>query len=341
MIQYPKLTHLTLPSVEGAFGSLNIIRDPPKSIVTRYIPKVGDTSEITEWIDGSGDRACEAITQYPRGVNPMVDVDYGNSGSNGGAVRYRYGNSDQGMFSWNNSQTYLPYRIMDGGAFRPPITPPQDLLPLSRLPKWPTQHTTNPGASDRVISNLSQCKVDLRAVREQLIQVCAPPRALFNIETPASEPVEVKRMINDHKTQQVNTNIKLQKQYQVGLNQEPDRGVNRDKRYSTIPSKAFKNIQPCSLRDAAGGNQPLPIKKDYLTSMCTTNVSGVEQSSRIHTDKISEHRNLPIASAFANPCRPGIDINDRISARTYTHLPERRSRGSFVNSGTQVSADVR
>ena len=60
MIQYPKTTGLTLPSVEGGFGTLNILRDPPKSIHTTYKPKVGDTSKISEWIGGSDDRICEA-----------------------------------------------------------------------------------------------------------------------------------------------------------------------------------------------------------------------------------------------------------------------------------------
>ena len=59
---------------------MNILRDPPKSIMTRRIDKVGETSSITELIDGSGNRACEAISLYSRGINPFVSVDYGNAG---------------------------------------------------------------------------------------------------------------------------------------------------------------------------------------------------------------------------------------------------------------------
>ena len=42
---------VTLPSVEAGLGSMNILRDPPKSIMTRRIDKVGETSSITEMID--------------------------------------------------------------------------------------------------------------------------------------------------------------------------------------------------------------------------------------------------------------------------------------------------
>ena len=49
-ISYSGLTNygkLTLPSVVGGLGSMNILRDPPKSLMTRRIDKVGDTSAIT------------------------------------------------------------------------------------------------------------------------------------------------------------------------------------------------------------------------------------------------------------------------------------------------------
>ena len=57
MIQYPKQTHVTLPSVES-WGTNDepIQRDPPKSLWTRKIDKVSETQEITRMIgEGSGD----------------------------------------------------------------------------------------------------------------------------------------------------------------------------------------------------------------------------------------------------------------------------------------------
>lgn len=131
--QAPKWTHVTLPSVE----QVNILRDPPKSITTRRINKVQDDNTITNLIDGSGDRVCESIRVYPRGTNPMVEVSYDNYANNAGIGGNR-----------SNRQAYLPYRIMDGGAFRAPIIAPADLLPLSRQPRVHTFATANPGLVD-------------------------------------------------------------------------------------------------------------------------------------------------------------------------------------------------
>lgn len=86
MFQYPKNNHITLPSVEGGFGTMNILRDPPKAIWTRYKPKVGQTSEITSQIGCAGDRVSEIIKPFARGINPMVSVDYSNYGTNGGQM---------------------------------------------------------------------------------------------------------------------------------------------------------------------------------------------------------------------------------------------------------------
>ena len=77
----------TLPSVESWGTNMNILKDPPKSIHTRRIDKVGDTQEITIDIDGAGDRICEMINVYGRGINQMVGVNYGNNGTNGGQNR--------------------------------------------------------------------------------------------------------------------------------------------------------------------------------------------------------------------------------------------------------------
>ena len=62
MIQYPKNKHITLPSIEGGFGSMNILKDPPKAIYTRFKPKVGDTSNLNEAIDASGDRGYQSVS---------------------------------------------------------------------------------------------------------------------------------------------------------------------------------------------------------------------------------------------------------------------------------------
>ena len=70
MIQYPKQEHVTLPSVESWGTNMNILRDPPKAVWTRRIDKVSQTQEITRLIgEDNGDRICEMIKVYPRGIN--------------------------------------------------------------------------------------------------------------------------------------------------------------------------------------------------------------------------------------------------------------------------------
>lgn len=111
---------ISLPTVEGGWnGNRNIIRDPPKSITTRKIDKVGSTSAITEEIDASANRIFESISYYAKGVNPAVSVSYSNA------------NGSNNMSS-GSSEAFLPYRIMKDGAFRPPVFRQEDLLPLSR-----------------------------------------------------------------------------------------------------------------------------------------------------------------------------------------------------------------
>ena len=131
-LSYSGLTNhgkVTLPSVESWGTNMNILRDPPKSVHTRKIDKVGQTSNITSMIDDSTDRASEAIMVYARGVNPSVSVSYNNVGNNGGQ-------SSGALAGLNNTQAAkLPYPIMRDGVFRPPVLKQEQLLPLSRQPR--------------------------------------------------------------------------------------------------------------------------------------------------------------------------------------------------------------
>ena len=130
---------VTLPSVESWGTNMNILRDPPKSIMTRRIDKVGDTSSLTQEIDESWDRAKENILIYPRGVNPMVSVSYQNyGGSNGGANQAGHLTGLNNSFSTlRNSSTQAKSMspIMEQGAYRPPVFTQEQLLPLSRQPR--------------------------------------------------------------------------------------------------------------------------------------------------------------------------------------------------------------
>lgn len=181
---------ITLPSVDTWGTNMNILRDPPKSYHTRRIDKVGETSSITEMIDDSGNRACEAIQVYARGVNPFVSVSYGNEGNNGGQM------SGGIVPAIQTNSAKLPYSVMKDGAFRPPVLMQEDLLPLSRMPRNWTSAFSQPGFAD-FSRKMRTCGTaeQTREVKNNTLKSFIRPTAKYQIETPISEPFEVKYMI--------------------------------------------------------------------------------------------------------------------------------------------------
>jgi hypothetical protein len=189
---------VTLPSVDSWGTNMNILRDPPKSIQTRqHNNHILMTSEITQMIQDSGDRMNEAIQVYARGVNPMVDVSYDNYGNNGGQRR---GNKNSAGLVDNSSnsgkQSYLPYRIMNGGAFRPPARDQRELLPLSRLPRAWTSSYTQPGFAD-FSKKLQTPSLNEKGTKksEDVLRWSIRPTSTYKIEAPLVETYEVKNVI--------------------------------------------------------------------------------------------------------------------------------------------------
>jgi len=124
----------TFGSVEGWNMDHSVVREPPKSGVCRRIDKVSDTNEYLLRVAEGEDRFNDAIQLYPRGINHAVGVNYSNSGA--------------GQTSFHHRQSYLPYRVNREGAFRPPIVPLADRLPLSRQPRVFTEIPANPTQVD-------------------------------------------------------------------------------------------------------------------------------------------------------------------------------------------------
>lgn len=180
----------TLPSVESWGSNNNILRDPPRSITTRRLDKVSETSMTTEDIDMSGERIAESISVYPRGVNVMVGVSFNNGGLNGGQ-----GSGQQSFYG--SQQTKLPYRIMRDGAFRPPLLTAKDLLPLSRLPRNKTKIDPiayTPNFQKRLVCQ-GQAQ-DYRSVKNETIQVQATAPKIQYIRKPTE--ISVQQNIQPH-----------------------------------------------------------------------------------------------------------------------------------------------
>lgn len=335
MIQYPKNVHVTLPSVDGFLSNLNILRDPPKSIHTRYIEKVGVTSKITEQLAAESDRFCENILPFARGVNPMVDVSYTNYGTNGGQYRNQVGTHQEGMIQ-TQSQSSLPYKVMVGGAFRPPIIGPRELLPLSRLPRIATTQTSNPGSKllSNQITQSMQCRPDMKTIRSELLNVCTASQRSFNIETPHSRPYDVKYSIQARPIGSIGTNISTNtRDGTLKQNALPHKEI-QNKTYSSVSSNAFKNVQTPITQ--LKGNQPITVKSNLLKGSYTTNASHAGETNSSQKYKELE-RNIPMGSVSTNACNTRVNLDNENVVREYTYLPSRKPRGSYSNGGAQPS----
>ena len=64
----------SLPSVESWNTNNNIVRDPPRSFMTRRKTKVSDTSEILATLAESDDRFCKDINTSHEVITERPDV---------------------------------------------------------------------------------------------------------------------------------------------------------------------------------------------------------------------------------------------------------------------------
>ena len=257
---------VTLPSTDTWGSDMNIIKDPPKSITTRRINKVSDTSSITTMIDESTDRACEAINLYARGVNPMVSVSYSNTsgGMNGNVT--------------NNSasaQAYLPYRIMDRGAFRPPILTQTDLLPLSRLPRNITSIQTQPAFID--FSKKLECPRDkMRQVKIDMLKVFSNPTAVYTTggELGAKKTYDVKNTIQNPIKVKANSGV---------------RTLDINRQYAGLPTKELYNKVNYSVKVNTGTNNNI---KYGINKINTDRYTQDILAGDIKTNKIGKSNQL-------------------------------------------------
>lgn len=210
MISYSALTSYgkaTLPSVEVWNGNFDIVKDPPSGIHTRRIIKVGENNDLLNWNEDSGSRINEMISVYARGNNPMVSVQYSNHGNTGSGLM----GVDGGTSGSNMSNTMtaggggkLPYRIMNEGAFRPPILRQEDLLPLSRMPRSCTSITSKRCRVDQTKKIQPDVVEYFKEIHKAPMKVSAESNRSFKKEGPQAPPSNINLMINNN---MVKTNV--------------------------------------------------------------------------------------------------------------------------------------
>lgn len=356
----------TLPSVETWGTNMNILRDPPKSIQTRKIDKVGETSEITQMVQESGDRACEAIMTYARGVNPMVAVSYGNYGTNGGQRvngQVTGGNVTSRGQGNSGTQSFLPYRIMDGGAFRPPARSQRELLPLSRLPRTSTSSFSQPGFVD--YSKKAMCPgtaEETKGVKSEMLHACGRPTATYKIETPISEPFEVRYVIKNPVQVEGYSGIQSQAKFQIDvgdatqqINHNPlhaDANMNmggshlqkkidlshfdtekytQDAIHADVQANSSQNIQVTPINELYNVDMNGNIK-DQINISHTTYHKGYAKYDYIHEDPELQRR-LPQHDARTNI---GQNIHKRVTDQVQerTYIPNRPMTTAMPNLGS-------
>lgn len=325
-ISYSGITNYgkaTLPSVESWGTNMNILRNPTQSITTRRVDRVGQTSSITEMQDISGDRACESILLYARGVNPSVSVAYDNNGIGVQSSGSLVGGNNGGR------QAYLPYRINRDGAFRPPLIRQEQLMPLSRQPRINTQAFTKPCFVD-FTKKLSIPTPDLREVKNDTLKACVRPTAVYRIETPITEPFGVKYVIKnpikvgansgirtiDTTTQQVQDPTKNINTNPLHANAYANSGSSATVKYadnsdinierfvqnplhSSVQSNKYRPVQITPIEDI----MDLDIRtKDINNISYTAPMSGNEKDDRLHKD-LELQRRVILSTAATNKHR--------------------------------------
>jgi hypothetical protein len=342
----------TLPSVDGWSSNLNILRDPPKSYYTRKIDKVGETSSITEMVDESGSRSCEAVQVYARGVNPFVSVSYSNAGSNGGQ---RAGGITSGI---NQGQAAkLPYRIMEDGAFRPPVLLQEDLLPLSRLPRnWTSAFAQADFADFSRKMRTCGTAEETKEVHNETLKACVRPTAVYKIEVPHTESFEVKYVIQpsiknsatsgirtmditqkhagnptkeiDHSPLHAHAQSNLVANKHVDNNKFDSERYLQETNHQSIASNVSSNKHCTAIEDILDLAE-LPVHEQTFNINVDAPISGVEQTKYFH-DNIVRDRNLPEYNARTNTVNPS--IHKRIDPENTIELERNMPMNSFTSN---------
>lgn len=364
-LSYSAITNhgkISLPSIESWGTNMNILKDPPKSLYTRRIDRVGQTSDITAMVDDSGDRACEGILQFARGVNPSVSVSYSNTNRMNGN-----GTASQ------NTNAFLPYRVGREGAIRLPIQTEYNLLPLSRQPRVWTSSFTNASFPDFSKQMMYRGTAEqMRQVKNELLNTSIRPTAVYKVELPMEKPYETKNKIQnslnisassgfrtmDLTTQYVaipnneiknanNTSAhtnKVENRYVNNNEFSPDRFIQDSNAHAVDTTKGANHIQLGHLDEFIDLGE-VRVRDSALNFEGHSGLRGIDKNEYIHGDLVQD-RNLPYYVADTNLVGdtkvsylhedilltrnvPGYDINSNVTGNeqvNYIHIDHQLER---------------
>ena len=177
--------NMITPSIEGAFGSMNIQKDPPKYIIARPIEKVS-TEHLKDPLLYKN-IISETILPYQKGVNQFTNISYSNRDGTSG---------------------YTPGSIMKDGVFRPKIEDPYKSLPWSRQPRKYTSVVTKPTVKD-YSNKILYSKKKYKQIKENVLKTSVRPTEKFYINKPIEKKFEVKYVIKNPVTTSVSSRYKF------------------------------------------------------------------------------------------------------------------------------------
>lgn len=351
-LSYTGLTNYgktTLPSVESWGTNMNILRDPPKSIMTRKQNKVGETNSIIE-NNLNSDRINENILVYARGVNPMVGVSYNNdsSGMSGNLAGL---SQSFNTISTSSTQSMLPYRIMNGQYFQPPVMTKEELLPLSRQPRAWTSQNTSLGFVD--FSKRVKDQGDATTTKEvktSVLKTSIRPTEYKRIEKPIEQPYETKYSIQNTMNIFVNSGMRtrdITNKYISDVNNGINKNPLNVNVYSNIGHKIYKNdtnvytknsIQDINKKEAFSNISGLcetkyihkDIKLDRILPNYVSSTNNSDSTKYIRIEPINEihlDKNIPNAIFENNNVKKTNDVDNR----TYV-LPPKINPGSYIDN---------
>ena len=268
----------TLPSVESWGTNMNIIKDPPKSIFTRRINKVGSDNKLMNTIRAGSDRFAEYVQIYPRGVNPSVSVSYNNTGMTNGTN------------AMPQAQAHPPYKTMDNGAFRFPAIEGGlgYMLPLSRLNRVATSALTAKQNLQAALAN-AKCDPPKKTVHKNILKVQQKSAASRNIQAKKIENYKVKHVLSNPVSTFATSNLSAQ-QYINNNRLNTDKYINKNYQFNSANSNlSGKNIN-------TGHNLPIEnYTKDALHGQFNTTKKSFAKKNIEYYEQDLE-RKLPVYS---------------------------------------------
>ena len=312
-LSYTGLTNYgktTLPSVESWGTNMNILRDPPKSIMTRKQNKVGETNSIIE-NNLNSDRINENILVYARGVNPMVGVSYNNdsSGMSGNLAGL---SQSFNTISTSSTQSMLPYRIMNGQYFQPPVMTKEELLPLSRQPRAWTSQNTSLGFVD--FSKRVKDQGDATTTKEvktSVLKTSIRPTEYKRIEKPIEQPYETKYSIQNTMNIFVNSGMRtrdITNKYISDVNNGINKNPLNVNVYSNIGHKIYKNDTNVYTKNSI---------QDINKKEAFSNISGLGEYNNNKVNTTNYIQDINQKEAFSNISGLGENNNNNINTTNY------------------------